>query len=126
MTARVLATTAALAVAATFGACGNEEASNSAPPGAAGAPPNPSDKRGVAVQCMTGKGLTARLVGKQSIQVGAIGGPRIEFFVSGGEAEGQQFQGEAQGAEQIGSALLFLNEGTEDQLDKVEACLDDQ
>ena len=35
----------------------------------------------------------------------------IEFFVSSGEAEAQQFQGEAQGAEQVGAALLFVNQG---------------
>ena len=53
-------------------------------------------------------------------------GPRIEFLISGGEAEGRQFQGDAQGAEQIGSTLLFLNDGSEEQLEKLETCLDDQ
>ena len=70
--------------------------------------------------------MQARLVGEQSIQVGARGGPRIEFLISSGEAEGRQFQGDAQGAEQIGSTLLYLNDGTEDQLEKLERCLDDQ
>ena len=37
--------------------------------------------------------------------------PRIEFFVTSGEAEGRQFQGNAQGAEHIGNALLFVRDG---------------
>ncbi|MGI8844638.1 MAG: hypothetical protein ACR2HC_00410 [Thermoleophilaceae bacterium] len=126
MTARALAITAASAIALALGACGGGGDTNPAAPAAAGAPPDPNDKRGIALQCIKEKQLAARLVGKQSIQVGAFGGPRVEFFVSGGEAEGQQFQGQGQAAEQIGSALLFINEGNEDQLDKIEACLDDQ
>jgi hypothetical protein len=126
MTARHLATTAAVAVALGLAACGSDSDKNPAAPASAGAPPDPNDKRGVALQCIKGKGLPAKLVGEQSIQVGPAGGPRIEFFVSGGEAEGQQFQGQAQSAEQIGSALLFINSGSRDELDKVEACLDDQ
>jgi len=126
MTARALATTAAIAIAIALGACGSGGDTNPATPAAAGAPPDPNDKRGVALQCIKEKGLEARMVGKQSIQVGAFGGPRVEFFVSGGEAEGQQFQGQAQAAEQIGAALLFVNEATPEQLDDVEACLDDQ
>ena len=54
---------------------------------------------------------TRALVGEQSIQVDGPGGPRVEFFVSSGEAEARQFQGEAQGAEQVGAALLFVNDG---------------
>lgn len=126
MTARTLAITAAFAIALALGACGSGGDTNPAAPAAADAPPDPNDKRGVALQCIKDKGLEARMVGEQSIQVGATGGPRVEFFVSGGEAEGQQFQGQAQAAEQIGSALLFVNQATPDQLDEVEACLDDQ
>ena len=116
-----------LVVALALGACGSvSKDSNPAKPAASGAPPDPNNKRGVAMGCITGKGLQARLVGEQSIQVGPPGGARVEFFVSGGEAEGQQFQGLAQGAEQIGQALLFLNNASSDDLGKVEACLDDQ
>lgn len=133
MTARTLATTTvAVAAAAALGACGSTAGGGKQSNPAAGAAPtpsaapNPSDKRGVALRCITDKGLSARLVGAQSIQVGAPTGPRIEVFVSGGEAEGQQFQGNAQGAEQIGSALLFLNQGSPDVLSKLEDCLDNQ
>jgi hypothetical protein len=81
----------------------------------------------VALDCIVNQeGLQAKLVGEQSIQVGPETGPRIEFLISGGEAEGRQFQGDAQGAEQIGSTLLFLNDGSDDQLEKIEECLEDQ
>ena len=86
--------------------------------------PDPNDKRAVALDCFTEEaGLEAELVGEQSIQVEGLGGPRVEFFVSGGEAEGQQFKGEAQDAEQVGAALLFVGDGTDDQLEALENCL---
>lgn len=125
MIARCTAAAAACAVALALGACGGDDAP--ARPGGKGQPPDPNDKRAVALDCITNKeGLQAKLAGDEAIQVGAPGGPRIEFLISGGEAEGRQFQGDAQGAEQIGSTLLFLNNGTDDQLEKLEKCLDDQ
>ena len=51
--------------------------------------------------------------------------PRIEFFVTSGEAEGRQFQGNAQGAEHIGNALLFVREADDDLLEEIEGCLQD-
>jgi len=89
--------------------------------------PDPNDKRAVALGCIRDEqGLPARLTGQKSIQVDGPGGPRIEFLLSNGEAEGRQFQGDAQGAEQIGSALLFVNQGNDDQLKKLETCLENQ
>ena len=86
--------------------------------------PNPNDKRAVALACITReKGVPARLAGEKSIQVEGSNAPRVEFFVSSGEAEARQFQGEAQGAEQVGAALLFVNGGDDEVLKKVEDCL---
>ena len=102
--------------------CGGSDST----PAAEGAP-DPNDKRAVALACIRDEqGLDARLSGEKSIQVDGPGGARIEFLLSGGEAEGRQFLGGAQGAEQIGSARLFVNDAGEDQLEKVEACLQDQ
>ena len=95
--------------------------------GGGGGGPDPNDKRAVALACIRDdQGLEARLAGEKSIQVDGARGPRVEFNVSSGEAEGRQFQGEAQGAEQIGVALLFINDGSEDQLEKIETCLEAQ
>jgi len=125
MIARRSAAAAACAAALALVSCGGSD--EPARPGGKGQAPDPNDKRAVALDCFVNQeGLQARLVGEQSIQVGAEGGPRVEFLISGGEAEGRQFQGDAQGAEQIGSTLLFLNDGTEDQIEKLEKCLDDQ
>ena len=102
-------------------------ASGCASDGGGAGGPDPNDKRAVALACIRDEQrLEARLAGEKSIQVDGARGPRVEFTVSSGEAEGRQFQGEVQDAEQIGAALLFINDGTEAQLKKIETCLEDQ
>ena len=97
--------------------CGSEEPTT-------GDEPDPNDRRAVALDCFTNEaGLEAEFVGEQSIQVGGLGGPRVEFFLSSGEAESLQFQGEAQGSEQVGPALLFVNDGSDEVLEALENCL---
>ncbi|MGI8750324.1 MAG: hypothetical protein ACR2J6_07225 [Thermoleophilaceae bacterium] len=124
MMARLLAA-AACGTALALSACGGSDSPAKSP--ASGQPPDPNDKRAVAVACLRDdKQLPVRVAGDKSIQVGGRRGPRVEFFVSSGEAEGRQFDGDAQGAEQIGAALLYINRGSEDQLKLVEECLDDQ
>jgi hypothetical protein len=91
-------------------------------------PPDPNDKRAVALDCILyEKGIEAKLTGENAIQVGEDPDtePRIEFFVTSGEAEGRQFQGNAQGAEHIGNALLFVREADDELLDEIEGCLQD-
>jgi hypothetical protein len=76
--------------------------------------------------CLKEKEIDARMVDERRIQVGEEGsGPRIDFYLTPGEAEARQFAGEAEGTEQIGSALLWVNEGGEDLLFEIEDCLDD-
>lgn len=107
----------ALALALSMGACGSEDP-------VTGDEPDPNDKRAVALDCFTNEaGLEAQLVGEQSILVGGPTGPRVEFFLTVGEAESQQFKGEAQAAEQLGSTLLFVNDGSDEVLEKLEDCL---
>jgi hypothetical protein len=113
VTARALI---ALTLVALAGCGGDDDAIRNAGP-------NPNDKRGVALSCIQGAGVAAGLAGEKSIQVEGANAPRVEFFVSSGEAEAKQFRGEAQGAEQVGAALLFVNEGDDDTLKKIEDCL---
>ena len=88
--------------------------------------PDPNDKRAVALQCITEEeDLQAQTSGDKSIQVGGPGGPRVEFFLSTGEAESLQFKGEAQEAEQVGAALVFVNQGSDEELASLEKCLQD-
>ena len=88
---------------------------------------DPNDKRAVALECITEeKGLDAELAGNDRIQVGdSATGPRIRFFLTGGEAEAEQFEGRGEGAEQIKNALLFVRQGSEDDLGEIEECLND-
>jgi hypothetical protein len=101
--------------------------SDSTAPAPAGEPA-PEDKRGIALQCIRDeKGIDARPVGDKGIQVGpGDDGPKIDFFQSSLEAEGEQFEGRAEGAAQIGAALLYVREGPEDQLTALEECLNEQ
>jgi hypothetical protein len=84
------------------------------------------DDRAVALNCLTEhEGLDARLEGEEEIAVGSgDDGPRIRFYLTGGESEAAQFEGRAEGSEQIGSALLFVRDGSDDELEHVEYCLD--
>ena len=88
--------------------------------------PNPNDKRATALACLTGeKHLPARALGADTIQIGdAATGPRVKFFLTGGQAEAYQFEGRAEGSEQIGRALLFTRRGSDKLLADVEDCLD--
>jgi hypothetical protein len=83
-----------------------------------------SDKRTAAMNCFEEEGIDARLDGDTDVVVGeGKGAPRIKFFLTAGESEAAQFKGEAEGAEQIGAALLYVNEGDDEMLEDVENCL---
>jgi len=85
---------------------------------------DPNDKRGVALACIKEKGVDARPEGKDVIQVGdRRTGPRIQFYLSTGAAETTQFKGEAQGAEQIENALMYVREGDDRLLEELETCV---
>ena len=86
------------------------------------------DKRGFALQCIRDRmGIEAVAVGDKTIQVGpGSEGPRIDFFQSSLEAEGEQFEGRAEGAEQVGAALFYVRELSEQTLVEIEDCLNDQ
>jgi hypothetical protein len=99
-----------------------------APAAAPSSTPAPEDKQGIALLCIRDeKGIDARPIGDKGIQVGpGDDGPRIDFFQSSLEAEGEQFEGRGEGAEQIGAALLYVREAPEDQLIALEECLNEQ
>lgn len=65
--------------------------------------------------------------GKQklpAIQVGTLpSGPTIIFYPTPGIAQGLQIMGQEQGAEVIGSALLYPNHASAKELTKVEVCV---
>ena len=80
------------------------------------------DDRTAAMQCIEDAGIDdARLRGPEGEQEIVIGdgadAPHIKFFLTAGEAEAEQFQGHGEGAEQIGVALLYVGNGSDDLLE---------
>jgi hypothetical protein len=91
---------------------------------------NDLDDRTAALQCIQDAGIDdARLRGPDGEQEIVIGdgadAPHVKFFLTAGEAEAEQFQGRGEGAEQIGGALLYVGNGSDDLLEPVEKCLAD-
>jgi hypothetical protein len=88
-----------------------------------------SDKPGSAIACLDYQGVPAHVNGKDENEVLLDAGPRVKFYLTAAAAEAAQFQGEGEGAEQIGSALLFVDPEpdpkTEDVLKVAEGCLAD-
>jgi hypothetical protein len=88
-----------------------------------------SDVPGTALACLDANGIDAERRGENDNELVLDAGPRIVFYLTAAEAEAAQFQGRGEGAEQIGSALLFVDPEvdpeTEDVLEDVEGCLAD-
>jgi hypothetical protein len=94
------------------------------------APSDESDIRSAMMTCFEEEGLDPRLEGEEGseeIVVGVgEGAPRVRFFLTAGESEAAHFQGKGEGAEQIGATWLYVNEGSDDDLEKMENCLAEQ
>jgi hypothetical protein len=134
----------ALAAASLAAGCGGDDdpSSGGAAARTAGAPDpvrtearSPAQQRAVrgnqrrdgALACIRGRGIDARGIGADRIQIGdPPDGARVQFYNNSGVAEGFQFEGEGEGAEQIGAALFWTGNADEKQLDVLEACLMDQ
>jgi hypothetical protein len=74
--------------------------------------------------CLQADHLTVHVLGPTKLQVGAApAGPMIVFTPTAGAAQAQQIDGSAQGAEVIGAALLYPNQGSDSELTGIEDCL---
>jgi hypothetical protein len=77
--------------------------------------------------CIKQAGLPVGAVtisGDPGFQIGAPPtGPTVQFLASPGAAQYAQISGSSEGAEVIGSALLFPNGGSDAELSKIESCL---
>jgi hypothetical protein len=75
--------------------------------------------------CLQADHLTVQVLGPTKLQVGAApAGPTIVFTPTIGTAQAQQIDGHSQGAEAIGTALLYPNQGSDSELTSIEDCLD--
>jgi hypothetical protein len=76
------------------------------------------------VACLKRHRLPVALVGETGIQIGALpAGPSVRFLPTPGAAQAVQIAGEAQGAEVIGSALLYPPQASDNELTVIENCL---
>src|SRR5579884_2432867 len=77
-------------------------------------------------QCLVSHHLPAQKVGRIEIQIGAPpAGPTVEFLPTPSAAQAAQIEGQAQyqGAEVIGTALLYPHAGSDPELSQIESCL---
>jgi hypothetical protein len=79
------------------------------------------DPRDPVVECLRDDDVPARLAGRSAVDAEGV---RIDFLATPGEAEARQIQGRAQGAEQIGRALIWVGQAPDDLLDTIEKCVD--
>ncbi len=88
-----------------------------------------SDLPGSALACLESKDIPARQTGENGDELVLDAGPKIKFYLTADEAIAEQFRGRGEGAEQIGTALLFVPRETSDRNDDllhdVENCLAD-
>jgi hypothetical protein len=79
------------------------------------------DPRLPVVECLRGEDVTAALLGRDAV---AAEGVRIDFLATPGAAEARQISGRAQGAEQVGRALIWVGRAPDEVLATIEACVD--
>ena len=105
-------------MALAIGGCGSSDA---------GPPVDESDLPGSALACIEANGIQAERRGEAGNEIVLDAGPRIRFYLTADEAIAAAFRGRGEGAEQIGTALLFVepevDPDTEDLLHDVEGCL---
>ena len=98
--------------------CGSSDAGGNA---------DKSDTPGAALACLEDNDIPARRTGENGDELVLDAGPKIKFYLTADEAISEQFRGRGEGAEQIGTALLFIPPETSDRMDDtlhdVEVCL---
>jgi hypothetical protein len=74
--------------------------------------------------CLRADHLPVQVVSPIKLQIGTWpSGPTVVFTATDGISQGYQIDGQAQGAEVIGTALLYPNQGSDSELSAVEDCL---
>ena len=76
------------------------------------------------IACLRASGFSVTETGRTGIQIGAPpSGPSVTFAPTPGAAQADQIESLIQGAEVIGSALLYPHQASDGTLKKVEDCL---
>ena len=79
------------------------------------------DPRVPVVSCLENAGIPARTSDRVAVVAASV---RIDFLVTPGAAEARQISARAQGAEQIGRALVWVGDAPDALLADVEDCVD--
>jgi hypothetical protein len=122
---RLVAASGLVVMVLALGACGGSISVKPAA-GSRGRVDDPRTTQTNHVKCLRDKHLSVQEVGRTGLQIGAApAGPRVVFAPTPGAAQYDQMSGNSayQGAEVIGSALLYPNQGSESELNTVEDCL---
>lgn len=129
LTARLLGLPLALAALGAAG-CGAVDVHPTTPAGATtlasrGRVDSPLTAMQNHLACIRGAHLTVTEVSPIKLQVDSPpAGPTIVFTPTPGAAQARQIDGTAPGAEVIGTALLYPNQGSDPELTAIEDCLD--
>ena len=76
------------------------------------------------VGCLRDAHLPVHVVSSTQLQIGAApSGPTVVFTPTPGAAQAEQINGKAQGAEVIGTALVYPNQGSSAELGTIGTCL---
>jgi hypothetical protein len=82
------------------------------------------DPRTKHMECLQQQGVPVARVGQTGLQIGSPpAGPTVKFEPTPGAAQDAQISDQTQGAEVIGSALLYTNGAPDKLLKVVEDCL---
>ena len=113
------------ATALALSACGTvnvkPSASSSAPAHSRGRIDDPRTAKSNHVACLRAANLSVDEVGATGLVVG--GSVRVRFLPTPGAAQAAQISGTVQGAEVIGSALVYPDQAPDTELTKIEQCI---
>jgi hypothetical protein len=115
-------------VAVVLSACGatsNPEAGTISPTATTAGRAKLDDPRTTHVTCLRDAKIPVTEVGRTWLQINAPGDPKVNFASTPGGAQWLQIDSQVQGAEVIGTALLYPERASDSLLTTIENCLDD-
>ena len=106
------------------GATSNPEAGTISPTAMTAGRAKLDDPRTTHVKCLQQANIPVTEVGRTWLQINAPGSPNVLFSTTPGAAQALQIDSQVQGAEVIGSSLLYPGQASDHLLTTIENCLD--
>ncbi len=113
--------------AVVLSACGattNPEAGTISPTATTAGRAKLDDPRTTHFECLQQAKIPVTKVGTSWLQINGLGDPKVLFTSTPGAAQWLQIDSQVQGAEAIGSAMLYPGRATDSVLTTIENCLD--